>query len=194
MKHCLIQHAKRTTHRNKNMDESCNIPSQWYVARTKRNQEFSVRNKLVEWNVAHYLPTQIETRVLKYRTKRVEVPLLKNLIFIHTTKERAYELLNNYGLPVSYVFDPVSRGALIVPDCQMRDFMLVTSSDPDLLTIEVDSLEKGEKVEVINGKLAGVLGEFVSNANGDYVIIRLPHVLGISVKVKVQRGWLRKRG
>lgn len=52
----------------------------WFAARTKKDQEFSVRNALEKLGIEYFLPTQFVIRQLKYRRRRVEVPVIKNLI------------------------------------------------------------------------------------------------------------------
>lgn len=172
------------------MTELNETPQCWYVARTRQNQELALRDKLSALGVEHYLPTRIEVRQLKYRKKKAEVPVIRNMIFVRTTKARAYELLNHYGLAMTYMYDPVSKAALVVPERQMRDFMRVMNASPDTPYYEVGELQSGELVEIVCGDFAGIQGEFVSNANGDYVVIRLPQVLAITVQV--QKAWLKK--
>lgn len=58
----------------------------WFAARTKKDQEFSVRNALEKLGIEYFLPTQFVIRQLKYRRRRVEVPVIKNLIFVRPRK------------------------------------------------------------------------------------------------------------
>ena len=51
----------------------------WFAARTKKDQEFSVRNALEKLGIEYFLPTQFVIRQLKYRRRRVEVPLSRIL-------------------------------------------------------------------------------------------------------------------
>lgn len=52
----------------------------WFAARTKKDQEFAIRNALEKLGIEYFLPTQFVIRQLKYRRRRVEVPVIKNLI------------------------------------------------------------------------------------------------------------------
>ena len=41
----------------------------WFAARTKKDQEFSVRNALEKLGIEYFLPTQFVIRQLKYRRR-----------------------------------------------------------------------------------------------------------------------------
>ena len=64
----------------------------WFAARTRDKQEFAVRKSLdklrseAHLDIDYYLPTRIVISQLKYRRKRSEVPVIRNLIFIRATK------------------------------------------------------------------------------------------------------------
>ena len=155
----------------------------WFAARTRKDQEFAVRDALIKLNIEHYLPTQTVVRQLKYRKKKVEVPVIRNLIFVRATKDVACALANEYGIRLFYMRDFVTHSMLIVPEKQMRDFMFVMDIDPNGTCLDNEVLEVGEKVRVVKGKFEGVEGELVSMANGLYVIIRIPQVLSVSVRI-----------
>lgn len=68
----------------------------WFAARTRKDQELTTRDAL-ENRCRVFLPTQFVIRQLKYRRRRVEVPVIRNLIFVHATKEFACAIANEYG-------------------------------------------------------------------------------------------------
>ena len=88
----------------------------WYAARTRDKQELSIRDRLRLMEIEHFLPTRQEVRQLKTRKKNVEVPYIRNLIFIKATKQEATALPNKYGLAIFYIAARVKRGKLVVPD------------------------------------------------------------------------------
>ena len=97
----------------------------WCVARTRANQELSIRNFLRKNDITTFLPTHIVVKKLCDRVKEVEEPLIRNLIFLKVTKEKAFLLLNEYGLKISYIRNATNSSLLIVPEKQMDDFMKV---------------------------------------------------------------------
>lgn len=162
----------------------------WFAARTRKDQELSIRELLKKQNVEYYLPAQKVIRQLKYRRKQVEVPVIRNMIFIRATKEKACELPNEKGVRIFYLRDLATHSLLIVPDKQMQDFMFVMDRDPDGMSFDNETFEIGEKVQVVKGEFCGVEGELISKANRTYVLIRIPQVL--SVSVRIPKSYLRK--
>ncbi len=161
----------------------------WFAARTRDKHEIAIRDRLTQMEVEHFLPTRKETRQLKTRKKVVEVPYIRNLIFIHATKQEAIDLPNKFGLAVFYIPDRIKKGMLIVPDKQMRDFMQVMDLSPEAVDFETDSLVVGGKVRVVKGDMAGIEGSIVSKPNSTYIIIHINGVLKASIKVL--KSWLR---
>ena len=159
----------------------------WFAARTRDKQEFVIRDSLeklrADINIEYYLPTQFVIRQLKYRRKCVEVPVIRNLIFVRATKQDACDLSNKYGVQLYYIKDFVTRAMLIVPDKQMEDFKQIMDLNPDNISFDNEVLTVGSKVRVMKGDLCGVEGELDLEANKTYVIIRIEGVLTASVKV-----------
>lgn len=162
----------------------------WFAARTRKDQELVVRDRLKKMQVEHFLPTQIVVRQLKYRKKKVEVPMIRNLVFVRATKEQACALPNDYGVQLFYMRDPITRSLLVVPDRQMRDFMFVMDIAPDGARFDTAPLEVGEKVEVVKGEFAGIQGELTTIFNRSYVLIRIPQILALSVRIP--KSYLKK--
>ena len=91
----------------------------WFAARTRKDQELTTRDALEKIGVEYFLPTQFVIRQLKYRRRRVEVPVIRNLIFVHATKEFACAIANEYGVRLFYMRDFDTKSMLIVPDKQL---------------------------------------------------------------------------
>lgn len=53
----------------------------WFAARTKKDQEFSVRNALEKLGIEYFLPTQFVIRQLKHRRRRVEMSCYQESYF-----------------------------------------------------------------------------------------------------------------
>lgn len=76
----------------------------WFAARTRDKQEFTVRKSLdrlkseEHLELDYYLPTRFVISQLKYRRKRSEVPVIRNLVFVHSTKQTACDISNIYNV------------------------------------------------------------------------------------------------
>lgn len=161
----------------------------WFAARTRDKQEFAIRKSLdklkTEENldIDYYLPTRIVISQLKYRRKRSEVPVIRNLIFIRATKQTACDISNVYSVQLYYMKDLFTRSMLIVPNKQMEDFMFVMDLNPDGVSFDNEPLTMGNKVKVVKGDFSGIEGEVSTVANKTYVVIRITGVLVASIKV-----------
>ncbi|KAA6336323.1 Transcription antitermination protein RfaH [termite gut metagenome] len=159
------------------------IQEYWFAARTRKDQEFTLRDSLKKLDIECFLPTRKVVRQLKYRRKEVEVPVIRNLMFVHATKEKACFAVNKRFLPLFYIKDLYTGGMLVVPDKQMRDFMFVMDLNPEGLSFDNDRLCVGCKVEVVKGEFAGIEGELVRIANRTHVVLRVPQVLSLSIRI-----------
>ena len=134
------------------------IQKYWFAARTRDKQEFAVCKSLAKLkseehlDVDYYLPTRVVGSQLKYRRKRSEVPVIRNLVFVHTTKQTACDLSNVYGVRLFYMKDLFTRSMLIVPDKQMTDFMFVMDLNPNGVSFDNASLTVGDRVRVVKGE------------------------------------------
>ena len=161
----------------------------WFAARTRDKQEFAIRNSLEKLKVEEnldidcYLPTRSVITQLKYRRKRSEVPVIRNLIFVRATKQTACDLSNVYGVQLFYMKDLFSHSMLVVPNKQMEDFMFVMDLNPDGVSFDNEPLVVGHKVKVVKGDFCGIEGEVATEANKTYVVIRIKGILSANVKV-----------
>lgn len=165
------------------------IQAYWFAARTRDKQEFTIRKSLEKLkteenlDIEYYLPTRMVVTQLKYRRKRSEVPVIRNLIFVRATKQIACDISNIYGVQLFYMKDLFSHSMLVVPNKQMEDFMFVMDLNPDGVSFDNDSLAVGNKVKVVKGDFNGIEGEVATDANKTYVVIRIKGLLSASVKV-----------
>lgn len=161
----------------------------WFAARTRDKQEFTIRKSLEKLkteenlDIEYYLPTRTVVTQLKYRRKRSEVPVIRNLIFVRATKQTACDISNKYSVPLFYMKDLFSRAMLVVPNKQMEDFMFIMDLDPDGVSFDNDPLAIGHKVKVVKGDFCGIEGEVATESNKTYVVIRINGILSASVKV-----------
>ncbi|KAA6320375.1 Transcription antitermination protein RfaH [termite gut metagenome] len=155
----------------------------WFVARTRRNQEFALRNLLKKLEIGYFLPTRVIVRQLKYRRIRVEVPIINNLVFVHASKEKACFIVNECRLQLFYIKDRNTSSMLVVPDKQMQDFMFVMDLSPNEMSFNNDALSEGSKVRVIKGEFTGIEGELVRISNQTHVMIRIPQVFSVTIKI-----------
>lgn len=155
----------------------------WYVSRTRRGQEFVLRERLDKFGIRNFVPVH---RIMKVRSgKRFEVtvPLISGMVFLKTTKSIACALANGHGLPLFYVIDRSTNRMLVVPDKQMDDFIRVVNDGSDDVKLEDFVPYRGQKVKIVKGNLAGVEGEVLFADNDSYLVVSIESLLSAKVKV-----------
>ncbi len=160
----------------------------WFVARTRWCQELKVREKLATLGVENFIPTRETFRERRGRKVKAEVPVIRNFVFLRTTKSKALALVNGVGLPMYYMIDRCTGTLLEVPVKQMEDFMRVMDLDPDALCEENEPLQPGNRVRVTKGDLAGVEGDVIALPNRTYVVVSVCSLL--RAKVQIPRAYL----
>lgn len=162
------------------MDTS--LQTYWFAARTRYGQELKIRDRLQLEGVEHFIPT------FPAKGPRKEKVIVSNLIFLHTTKDEALELVNTGIIPAKYIVDCATHTLLVVPDKQMEDFRRVWDFSLNEDGLVDHPLSVGESVRVVKGPLAGVEGNVVELQGRYYVYVSL---LGsIYTRVKVPRSWI----
>lgn len=155
----------------------------WFVARTRRRQELSVRNRLEEFGIRNFVPVCETLKVRNGRKYRTVTPLIPNMVFLQTTKQTACSLANGHGLPVHYVIDRSTGSMLVVPDRQMDDFIRVLTEQPQSVELTEFSPQRGQKVRISAGRLAGLEGQVLEAGNDTCLVISVGTLLNARVKV-----------
>ena len=157
---------------------------QWFVAKTRANQERAIRERVEAMNIETYLPTKIEIRQRHDRKKKVEVVLIPNTLFIYTDKNTALSLPNHHGFAIRYMIDYMTRTLLVVPEKQMKNFMFLMDLSDENVQIDNNLLfEKGDKIRVIKGPFTGVEGELIRIEGKKKVLVRLENIIACSMEI-----------
>ena len=157
---------------------------QWFVAKTRANQERAIQERLTKMGIETYLPSRIEERYRYGKRRKEEVLLIPNTLFIYTDKNMAWALPNHHGFFMKYMIDYLTRTLLVVPEKQMQNFMfLLDVSNGD---IQIDNrllFVKGDKVRITQGTFAGLEGELIRIEGKRKMLVRLDNIIACSVKI-----------
>ena len=121
----------------------------WLAARTRANQEMRLRESLKKLDVTHFLPTRFVVRTYSDRRKRVEIPVISNLIFVKCTPVEAYALLNDHHLHISYLKDYSTGRMLRIAEQDMQNFMRFVAhcaDNGDYECVQLDEVAPGDVV------------------------------------------------
>ena len=121
----------------------------WYAMRITYSRELALKEYLDSISVECYVPMHYEKITYQGKERRKLVPVVHNLIFVHTSRIRLDEIKQQmeYKFPMRYIMDRETQSPIIVPDSQMADFIAVTATMDEQLVfldpVEVQ-LKKGD--------------------------------------------------
>ncbi len=158
----------------------------WYALYTRPRFEKKVEVELYRREIESYLPVQTVIRQWSDRKKKVEEPLFRSYVFVHTTSNDRIG-----SLQIDGVVRMVSFGGKlsIIPDDQIDTIKRFLKEgykfEPQ------DYLVKGDRVKVTHGPLMGVQGKLVEIRNARRFVITIDAIRQ-SIAVEIDPGLLRK--
>lgn len=173
-------------------DTAAQGPLQWYAAKTRVHQEQKIKHRLDELGIEHFLPQKEQVRILRSKKKKVLRPLVPRLIFLRCRQDELFKLLNEYFLPITYIYSLDTKRPLVIPDQQMRDFMLFVDFASDSVQVLNDNLKPGDRVRVVKGELAGLEGELVRIKGHKRVVVRLQGLFSVAAGTYLPKHFLER--
>ena len=138
----------------------------WYAAYTSANQEKRVAHELGRRSVECYLPLYGSVRRWKDRSVRLELPLFSGYVFVRVALRERLRVLQIPGVARLVGFE--GRPAA-VPDEDIEAIRTCLSGDHALLPHCY--LQRGQRVRVLSGPLAGLTGVVVRQKNQTRLVI-----------------------
>ena len=170
----------------------CTSSSYWFARRATYGRNIKAKSILEEKGIEVFVPMQYTIVVRNGKRKKLLMPVIKDLIFVHTTKASIQSA--KADIPFLYYITRPSQGKnipLIVPDYQMKCFCDIASSDNDdvLFLVGDDcSIEKGARVRVVEGQFVGNEGYFmrVKGMRNRRFVVVLDNIIAVSVEIPSQ--------
>lgn len=161
--------------------------AQWFVMNAYKS-EYKAEEKLRgEGGLEYFIPKRYVKRKFQGKLRRVLVPVIPNLVFVHAR----YGEIEEFKLSCPFLRYATRRidgenKIMKVPDGQMNDFIKVAGSyAEDLVYYSPDELDlkKGTRVRVHGGTFDGVEGTLlkVKGKRNKRVVICIKDVTAISV-------------
>ncbi|MBE6207824.1 MAG: UpxY family transcription antiterminator [Rikenellaceae bacterium] len=124
----------------------------WFAMRATYRREMIAKRALEDRSIESFVPMRYELKLQGGRRRRVLVPAIHNLIFVHAAPKHLQQVKTH--LP--YLQYMIRKGGekILVPDEQMRRFIAVTEDLDEGLTYynpEELRLEKGQRVKIHGG-------------------------------------------
>jgi transcriptional antiterminator NusG len=146
------------------------LEPQWYVLHTKSRHEKVVNDGLLKKSIEVYLPLVTVRSKRKDRRVMIRVPLFPGYIFVKT------DLHPNSHLEVVKTAGAVrlignNQGPVPVPDQTVNSLQIMVASNHPVTT--GNQLKSGDRVMVVFGPFAGVVGTFVRYGSKGRVIVNI---------------------
>lgn len=160
-----------------------NNEKNWHAVYVKSRSEKKVAERLHEMGIDYYLPLVTTIKQWSDRKKRVEEPLFKSYVFVHSSPKQHIPILNVYGVLYFVTFE---RQPVIVPENQIIAIKkYIDDYDDNKKTQETSDLQEGQMVRIISGPMIGLEGKLISakdvkklvvyiEAVGQYLPVSIP--------------------
>ena len=159
---------------------------QWFVLRATYNR-VEKNIETLEKNVVHvYIPKHYVVQIKNGKKKRVLEPLLPNLVFVYSTQSHLEELfrkendLNHLRFYRDKTKDVSQQDEkhppVVVPYYEMLNFIKLTSVESEhikLVEPEHCHYKSGDKVRIVEGDFAGVVGRVARIAGQQRVVVEI---------------------
>ena len=164
----------------------------WYVLFAANGKAAKFCDYLKVADIEYFYPMFYHKRRIRNseRTTRVLQPIFRNLLFVKSDKSKLDPILKEIKLDFGITSDLYyryrngeERKIVIVPDTDMRNFMVVVGAveEPVIyFSNEEVNLEKGTRVRINGGVFAGVEGIFVRVKGDRRVVVSLPNLFSVA--------------
>ena len=160
----------------------------WFAMRVTFRRELNIKRVLDEKSIENFIPMRYGIHITKNKKrKRILVPVIHNLIFVHTFPKTIKEIKN--GIPyLQYMttWKDGKRIPIIIPDEQMNQFIAVAcTNDEHLLYVEAKdiNLTQGTKVRIHGGLFDGLEGTYlrVKGSRQKRVVVAIEGVIAVAI-------------
>ena len=157
----------------------------WFAVRVTYSRELALKSILDSEHIESFIPMRYIMGVKEGKRVRKLVPAIHNLVFVHSTRKRLGSLKEELEcrLPIRFIMNRELCRPVVIPDVQMRSFILVAGSHEEaILYLEPTELNlvKGQKVRITDGVFKGVIGEFVRIRHDRRVVVNIEGVMAVA--------------
>lgn len=155
----------------------------WYAVYTKVGEEDNVVKNLGRAQISTLNPKMKKTKIIKNRYQEVVVPLFPCYIFARFDAKNSYRLVR-YTRGVK---DIVGGNNELWPVSEEIIRLIESNMEEDgTITVE-PTIKLGDKVEIVNGPLKGMIGILEKEISDKERVIVLLNAMESQVRLEIQR-------
>ena len=169
------------------MDGSKNIAAKWYAVYVRSRYEKKAAWLLERDGVEVYLPLIKRIRQWSDRRKKVDEPLFKSYVFVHTDLRDYFDILDTPGVVKFVCFEgkPVD-----MPDNQIvaiKEYVGQVEHGGEV-TVPAD-FHEGQLVTIKYGSMKGLQGHLTEILGRHYVVVDI-EIVGNSLPMKISKSMI----
>ncbi len=161
--------------------------ARWFAVYTPFRKEKFAQRLLTRKGVEAYVPIQNFTRRYTRKVKMVEMPLINCYVFVHIKKTEYVQVLETEEV---LGFVKIGRNLLSIKECEINLLKRI-AGEGIILSIEPACYKVGDKVEIVTGNLAGVVGTLTEIKGKKTMVVELKS-LQYAIHIEVPNSNLRK--
>jgi transcription antitermination factor NusG len=162
----------------------------WYALSTKSRHEKKVQERLTAKGFETYVPLRTVIKKWSDRKKRVEEPLFTGYVFVYMLFSRRINALETFGVVRMVMFNG-RPGYLHQQEIDTIRHILSAQRESGYTVEAFDGKMVGDFVEVVEGPLTGLRGQFIKVKNESKLTISIDGI-GKSLIVDVPPEWVKK--
>jgi transcription elongation factor/antiterminator RfaH len=178
------------------------LTKHWYALYVRSRSEKKVLMQLEEQGIEVFLPLVTRLKQWSDRKKKVEEPLFKSYVFVHSNEKEHYPVLNVYGVVKFVTFE---HKPVVVPDNQIIAIKrYIDDFTEEETNLKNTDLKEGQLVRIIAGPMMGLIGRLQSvkdkkrltvyiEAVGQYISVSIPRTKIEPLPENEQQNGLRFR-
>ena len=162
----------------------------WYVFFATNGKAAKISDYLQTANIEYFFPMCNKEQRIKNseRTKFTLQPLIRNLVFVKSSKEflssHIETIKQRFSIESSlYYRDLGSREIIVVPEKEMLSFIAIASCNNEgiiYLSNNEVNIRKGARVRITGGLFEGVEGIYMRIQGHKRVVVSIPNLLSVA--------------
>ncbi|MFW5657732.1 MAG: UpxY family transcription antiterminator [Bacteroidota bacterium] len=157
----------------------------WMAMYVRSRAEKKARMDMEESGITCYVPLRKTLRQWSDRKKKVDMVVIPSYIFVQINPK---EYMKAFASPHIVGIVRFENKPALIPHHQIIAMRRIIESDTEF-EVSVENLQKGDKVKIKYGSLAGIEGEFIEIARNKRFILQIKQI-GFSLSVQVPHDYL----
>ena len=165
-------------------DKTDHNAKHWHALYVRSRAEKKVVVQLQDLGVEAYLPLVTRIKQWSDRKKKIEEPLFKSYVFVHSNEKEHLTILGVYGVMKFVTFE---RKAVIVPDNQIIDIKrYIDDFEEEEKLLNNVELKEGQLVRIKAGPMMGLTGKLSAVKSKKHLVVYIEAV-GQYIAVSIPR-------